>query len=172
MKTFSATPVLLLIYAFFTFACSNDDNQLPDEQFLTANIDAEKFAVNSTSGKVHCEKILANYGAIDLLVKVESNGGKNIEFRILNYIGKGRYSFGDNPMNKSWITYSEASPPGLWSAPYRIPGQGTITNRLEITEDDGSLIKGNFEFSGYENSQLSWRAISQGNFNLQVRPMR
>ncbi|QCY69466.1 hypothetical protein FHG64_08720 [Antarcticibacterium flavum] len=124
MKTLSATPCLLLICATLLFACSDDHEALYDEQFLTANINAEKYTVNSTSGKVHCEKILANYGAIDLLVKVESHSGKNIEFRILNYKGKGLYSFGDNPMNKSWISYSEASPPGNWTAPYRVPGLG------------------------------------------------
>ncbi len=172
MKTFYATPCLLLICAIFSFSCSNDQDALPDEQFLTANINAEKYAVNSSSGKVHCEKILAHYGGIDLLVRVESNSGKNIEFRILNYRGKGRYSFGDNPMNKSWISYSEAAPPGNWTAPFRIPGLGGITNHMEITDDDGTMIRGNFEFSGYEHAQLSWRSISQGSFNLRILPMR
>lgn len=136
MKPLSVDPVLLLLFAALAFACSNDDNQLPDEQFLTAIIVSEKISMNSSSGKIHCEKILADYSAIDLLVKAESHSGKNIEFRILNYRGKGRYSFGDNPLNKSWITYSEASPPALWSAPYHIHGEGTITNRMDITEDD------------------------------------
>lgn len=172
MKTLSSTFALLSLLAIFSLACSNDDQPLPEEEFLTANINAEKLSINSTNGKLHCEKILAEYGAIDLLVRVESHTGKNIEFRILNYKGKGRYSFGDNPMSKSWINYSEASPPGIWMAPNHLPGQGMITNRMEITEDNGSSVKGNFEFTGYENSQLSWKSVSQGNFNLRVRPMR
>jgi hypothetical protein len=172
MKTISSTFSLLLLFAILSFSCSNDENRLPDEEFLNATVGHEKFAVNSTSGKTHCEKILTNYGAIDLIVKAESHTGKKIDFRILNYKGKGRYSFGDNPMNMSWINYSEASPPALWSAPNRIPGQGFITNMMEITEDDGSIIKGSFEFTGYENSQFTWKSVSQGNFNLRVRPMK
>lgn len=172
MKTLSSTFALLSLLATLSFACSNDDQPLPEEEFLTANVNAEKFTVNSANGKLHCEKILADYGAIDLLVKVETHSGKNIEFRILNYQGKGRYSFGDNPMRKSWINYSEVSPPGIWMALNHLPGPGMIANRMEITEDNGSSVKGNFEFSGYEHSQLSWRSISQGNFNLRVRPMR
>ncbi|HSI71267.1 MAG TPA: hypothetical protein VK941_13610 [Gillisia sp.] len=172
MKILSSTLVLLLFCALLNFGCSNDDSPLLTEEFLTATVGHEKWSVNSTSGKMHCEKILANYGAIDLLVRAESHNGRNIEFRILNYKGKGRYSFGDNPMSKSWINYSEASPPALWSAPSHLPGQGMITNRMEITDDDGAIIKGNFEFSGYENTQLTWKSVSRGNFNLRVRPMR
>ena len=59
--------IVLLFAIFFTSGCSENDNSGDSEEFLTALIDGQEFAVTKLNGTIKCEKQLTELEPITLL---------------------------------------------------------------------------------------------------------
>jgi hypothetical protein len=99
---------------------------------------------------------------------VETAGGEIMEFFIADYMGARKYIFGNNVFNKSWLRYGLEEPLGDWFASAESKQIQSTLPFLEILEDNGDFIKGNFEFEAFNNLDNSRKLISNGNFNFRV----
>ena len=169
MSNFKIWRLVKLIFLVFSLsACSEDDELAMEAVHLTANVEGEKFEVNSNKGTMRGEKRLSAIGTVDLTVKAEDDQGKSIEFLIFNYNGKNSYPIGAGFFNDNWIRFSQTSPEGIWAAS-RSSGTSTILiNSIEITSDDGQRIKGHFSFEGRESKDSSRRLVTDGDFDLSL----
>ncbi|MBZ9629415.1 hypothetical protein LB465_01390 [Salegentibacter sp. LM13S] len=171
MKSFFKTivaPCVVLISLLG--GCSDDDSvdQLQEEEFLSAQIDGEDFMVDRSKGLISCQKYLNDYGGIDLLVNVETTTGEFMEFYITDYVGARNYIFGNNVFNRSWMRYGMTDPLGDWYAATESKLLQTTFPFIEILEDSGDYVKGNFEFEAHNQSNNSIKLIRNGNFNFRV----
>lgn len=177
MKTIKFNAILLFMLLLLT-GCSSDDNVLQiQEEFLSARVNSENFDVETQNGLFFAQKQIASNGAITLLAKIKTDEGKTIEFRILNYFGERSYPLGNRQfleqgsfVNGNWSKYIEDEPSSIWSTENDSFYTGVLPNTIEITLDDGSYIAGNFSFEGYDRTGASSKMISEGKFNLRVRP--
>ncbi len=144
-----------------------------EQEFLRASVDGEEFMVNGSNPMIKCQKFITEVGSINLLVKVETEEGKTIEFLVQNYNGKRNYPiekynpFIDNIfLNGNRMNYSETSPLGFWSTNHK----NAIDNGdfLEITDDDGIYLSGSFSFVAMDDVGASWRSVSDGNFKIKI----
>ncbi|WP_424495312.1 hypothetical protein [Salinimicrobium sp. GXAS 041] len=157
-------------------SCSEDEDVVTREEFLSAQINENNFNVSRQNGILRAEKQLSSYGTINLLVSGENYEGKSIEFLVLYYNGEKTYTIGNRPfltpgsfLNTNWCKYSEHDSDELWSTINEFFYTGLLSNYVEITEDDGSYITGNFSFEGHNSAGSSSRLISDGNFRLKVK---
>ncbi|MBZ9730366.1 hypothetical protein LB467_11780 [Salegentibacter sp. JZCK2] len=150
--------------------CRDDDpvDQLQEEEFLSAQIDGTDFMVDRSVGLISCQKYLNDYGGIDLQVNVETTSGEIMEFYIADYMGARNYMFSNNIFNKSWMRYGIVNPLGDWITVAENKQVQATFPYLEIIEDDGNYIKGNFEFEAHNPVDNSMKLISNGNFNFRV----
>ena len=170
MKAFFTSivaPCVLIICLLV--GCSDDDaaERVQEEEFLSAQIDGEDFMVDG-SGVISCQKYLNDYGGIDLLVNVETEDGEHMEFYIADYTGAKNYAIGNNVFNKSSMKYGIMNPLGDWFASAETKQAQTNIPYLEIIEDTGDYIKGNFEFDAHNTVDNSSKVISNGDFNFRV----
>ena len=127
----------LLSLVFLIAACSTEDDQISEENFFKADVEGERFEVNDFSGIISGEKRVSSIGTVDLAVKAESLEGKSIEFLILNYNGKNRYSVGEGFFNENWIKYSQDSPVRSWGASRSSGLSSDQINSIEICCNSG-----------------------------------
>jgi hypothetical protein len=99
---------------------------------------------------------------------VETAGGEIMEFFIADYMGARKYIFGNNVFNKSWLRYGMANPLGNWYASVENRQVQTTFPFIEILEDNGDYIKGNFEFEAYNPTDNSMKIVSKGSFNFRL----
>ncbi|CAL66777.1 hypothetical protein [Christiangramia forsetii] len=151
---------LILLFGCFLFSgCSNDDDSNISNQYLTAKIDGLDFAAEP----INSIKILRNtdnYGT-NLYVKGISLEGDFIEFVIYSYKGPGKYYFGNNYFDKSWIKFHQLSSLEEWET---IMDLNKRSNFVEITLNDGVSIEGNFSFDGKSKMTGVSKLISDGVF--------
>lgn len=149
--------------------CSDDaKDQIQEEEFLKAQIDGEDFMVDRSVGIISCQKHLSDYGGIDLVINVETTAGEIMEFHIADYTGPKNYIFGNNVFNKSWMRYGVLNPLGDWYASVENKQVQTTFPFIEILQDNGNYIKGNFEFEAHNSTDNSMKRVSDGNFNLRI----
>ncbi|MDT0685934.1 hypothetical protein [Autumnicola psychrophila] len=177
MKKIVIFKTICLLMLLPLSSCSEDDSPRIQEEFLSARVNGENFNVDKENGVLSAKKQLSSYGTINLLVRCETHEGKNIEFLVLYYYGEDNYAIGNRSsltsgdfMNSNWCKYSEASTGQFWSTANDSFFTGSLLNYVEITEDDGSYIAGNFSFEGHDSSGSSFREISEGNFRLKITP--
>lgn len=154
--------------------CNNDDDTAQIQQeFLTASVDGEEFMVEGSNAPIKCQKLVTEFGSINLSVKVETEEGNTIEFLVLNYKGKGPYTIGNLTstfegtfLNGNWMNYAETSPEGFWSTNNK--ELISDTDFLEITGDNGNYLSGSFSFVALDDVGESLRSVSNGNFKIKI----
>ena len=145
--------------------CSGDD-LAEDDNYFSAEIEGEQLLVNEYSGNMKSEKRISDFGTVDFLVKVESEEGRSIEFLIHNYTGIRTYSIGEGYYNDSWIRYSQIEPAGSWNASKAPANTSAYYNSIDITEDTGEIIRGQFTFQGRDSASGTMKTVTEGDFNL------
>lgn len=153
-----------LFLSLLIFGCSGDD--LEEENYFSAQIDGEKFEVTEYSGIMESDKRISDFGTVDLFVKMESQEGKVIEFLILNYNGKREYSIGKGYYNESWMKYSQIEPAGSWNANRKSVNLHSFHNKIQIMDDNGKKISGQFTFQGHDESSGSLKTVTEGEFKI------
>ena len=167
MKTLFLSFALAISASILFSGCNNDDDMTQiDQEFLTAFVDGEEFVVDGSKTLLECQKMVTEFGSINLSVKVETEEGKTIEFLVFNYYGPGIYPIGNNPLNGSWMKYTEPVPEGFWST--RNNMMGSDIDFLEITQDDGSYLSGGFSFVAFDDIGTSLRTVSDGSFKIKI----
>lgn len=167
MKTLFLSFALAISASILFSGCNNDDDMTQiDQEFLTAFVDGEEFMVDGSKTLVECQKMVTEFGTINISVKVETEEGKSIEFLVLNYYGPGIYPVGNNLLNGNWMNYTEPIPEGFWSTRNNI--MGSDKDFLDIRQDDGSYLRGAFSFEAFDEIGTSLRRVSDGNFNIKI----
>lgn len=157
-----AAPLFLM--TCLLVGCNNDDDSLQlmdEEEFLTAKVDGVDLFVQGMEGIISCEKYVTHTGSMDILFKVGTVSDESIEFRISNYIGNNFYSLGSSSFQNSWIKYRQGD--GEW-----LNVKGNSQDIIEIIEDDGNYLTGRFSFQGHNQTDLSRKLISDGNFRVKI----
>lgn len=169
MKSKQLTTAILLCFLFFT-GCSREDSETSDEpEYFSAIVDGDNFFVDGSTGTLKCEKLLTEMGTVNLSVTVKTHQGESIEFLVLNYTGKRSYWFGDSFNNKNRIAFLNGL--STWSSGNVGINNMNSHNILDIANDNGSLLQGTLSFEGYDPEFLSRKAVTNGKFNLRVRPV-
>lgn len=166
MKNFIQTIAApLVLIACLLVGCNDDDSLslMDEEEFLTVRIDGEDLFVQNANGIISCKKFVSHTGSVDVLFQVSTNNGRNIEFRLYNYIGNNLYSLGNSSHQNSWIKYRQSNLEGEW-----INLKGNSMDLIEILEDDGNYLTGRFSFQGHNGNDLSQKIISDGNFKVKI----
>lgn len=167
------------ILGFFIFCfpgCNTaDDISELQQEYLYAEIDGEQLAVDNTNGIVRCQKLLSDYGTVNLSLKVERLDGKVMELLILNYSGKKNYpieipniSNGESYENMNWMNYAEMPEGSFWSTRYNKSFNLENPDYIEITEDNGMYLKGRFSFVGHSADGTSILSVTNGDFNVEL----
>jgi hypothetical protein len=161
----------LLLFAFgsLTFSCSNDDNSnLEDDQFLTANVNGHMFNSDGQKAPLGFSKIILPAGRISLHARVVSAEGDLLEFLVENFTGPGKYYFGDDIFNRSWIKYQRSAANEIWMIE-PIRAWNLHSNFLEITTVQDNYIEGVFSCSQLKNSLEDTFGFADGEFRLKSK---
>ncbi len=174
MKNLLLNRALICILSLLIAGCSKEDN-LPEiqEEILTATVDGEPYRIENSNSFIECRKHLTEYGSINLSVKASTAEGKTVEFLILNYRGANIYLIGNRTylnensfVNGNWINYSEALQQEVWSTTRNeYVSNGAF---IEIINDNGNFLSGNFSFRAQNMVGESIRTISDGNFSVAI----
>lgn len=173
MKRFS---FFLVLFSVLFLGCS-DENGTSDfqQEFFSADIDGEQFAVDHTNGNAQSQKVITNYGSINLFFKVERSDGKKMEFLIQNYTGAKTYpvvnpdiSREESIENMNWMNFTDNLEGSFWSTRYNQLSIPANQDHIEITEDNGMALKGRFSFIGHKQDGTSSRRVTNGNFKVNI----
>lgn len=165
---FFVAPYFLIICLLV--GCSDDDaaEGVTEIEFLSAQVDGEDFVVDRSVGFVSCKKQLNDYGGIDLLVKTETKNGEIMEIFVTNYTVPKSYIFSYDGYSKGWMRYGLVNPLGDWFAVVENRKAQTAFPFIEILEDNGEYVKGNFSFRAHNTIDNSIKMVSNGNFNFRL----
>ena len=169
-SSFKFFVALCLLLICLLVGCSDDDavEKVQEEEFLSAQIDGEDFRVDRLVGIVSCKKRLNDYGGINLLIKAESASGELVEISVSNYLGPRNYIFAPDGISKGWMRYGMGIPTGNWLSFAESKQVQTLHPFLQILEDDGNYVKGNFGFRAHNPIDNSVKLVSNGNFNFRI----
>jgi len=159
MKNSIKLLLILISGCFILTGCSNDDDVDIADQYLTAKVDGVDFVAESKRSI----KILRNtndYGT-NLYVKGMSTEGDFIEFSVYGYDGPGKYYFGDNYFNSSWIKYHQTSNLEDWESIMDLSNKSSF---VEILFIDGNSMEGIFSFNGKSKITGISKIVSEGAF--------
>ncbi len=163
----SQNPLFLFFFIFFLIlGCSDDEHvDFSDDIFMSATIDGTEYNMNGETAFLSAKRIIEPNGLLKLQVEVVSTDGELVRFVIPKYSGKRMYVIGDNHMLPNIIEYEKVSPYGKWFC--NNPGPNELDkNYVEILNDDGKFIEGEFNFSGLNIADNSIRKVSNGKFKL------
>ena len=144
---------------------SDDDGKFTSEQFVTANVNGVAFHSDENVGPLGFSRILMPSGTINLYAKALSSDGYIMEMQIENYQGPGKYYFGDNFYNKSWVKFQNSAASETWS----IGSSGALnrnTNYIEITAVNKNYIEGKIGCKELRNSLDGVLGAMDGEFRL------
>lgn len=134
--------LLVSIFMGISLACSSDDdNNLNSEQYLNASVNGLEFLSDETMAPLGFKRLLTPSGRINLHAKALSAEGHTIEIFIDNYVGVGKYYFGEDIYNRSWVRYQSPTRTEAW----RInPGEALNrhSNFIEISSITDNFLEG------------------------------
>ena len=159
MKNLIKLSLTLFLGCFLLLGCSGDDDVDISDQYLTAKIDGANF-VAEPKNSIQILRNTNGYGT-NLYIKGMSIEGDFIEFSVYGYDGPGKYYFGDNYFNNSWIKYHQISNLEDWES---IMDLSNRSNFVEILLIDGGSIEGKFSFNGKSNISGISKIVSEGSF--------
>jgi len=168
MNNFS---VIFLISILVFISCNKDDDSVVgDSEFATATVNNAPFVASQDTEEIRFMRARIRTGnVLDVLAREDgtNNDFKNVIFYLSNYQGAGTYKTGLSEDEPHHIEYS------IGSGSYQrysnsifqkdIPGfePGTVV----INSDDGNIIKGTFNFVGY-NSGDQTVTVTNGKFQI------
>ncbi|MGY5351831.1 hypothetical protein ACXGQW_04590 [Wenyingzhuangia sp. IMCC45533] len=176
MKLFKK--LLLVVVAIVSLnSCDEDDKNEIDVNTsvngsLSAKIDGKDFVSNSLTASI--SEITLGQTTSTTIQGTDSDGNA-ISILILGY-KKSEDLARNNIAPKATFTYTKTDVDQAISNP--VPGNGAAqiwtelglstskTAKLNITEDDGTTIKGTFAFKGVNSQDDSTRSITEGKFEL------
>ena len=166
MKKYYFLQVIVFAFLATTLSCnSDDDGNFTSDQFLTANVNGVAFDSDENMGPLGFSRMLMPSGSINLYAKALSSDGHVIEMQIENYQGPGKYYFGDNFYNKSWIKFQTPSATETWSI-----GSSRALNRdsnyIEISSLKDNYIEGKIGCKELRNSLDGVFGTMEGEFRL------
>lgn len=167
MKKFYFPYVFSFVFLIGLLSCSSDDGApIQSGQFVKANINGQDFESDKNSTKsIQFLQDLRPSGSVNLYVKAISANGDSMEFLIENFTGEGKYFFGDNFYNNSWIKYQETASSDLWM----LSPQGALnlnTNFIEITSNQADFIEGKISCKELANNLSDIFGAMDGEFKL------
>lgn len=166
MKTHYLFYVLVSALLFITVSCSSDDDgKFASDQFVTANVNGVDFFSDEKAGPLGFSRILMPSGSINLHAKTFSSDGSMMEMQIENYQGPGKYYFGENFFNRSWVKFQNSAASETWS----IGSSGALnrnTNFIEITAVNDNYIEGKIGCKELRNSLDGVLGAMDGEFRL------
>ncbi|MUP47033.1 hypothetical protein E0K83_14905 [Gramella sp. BOM4] len=159
---------IILLFLSALLSCSSDDKEdLYDEVYLSANINGNDYLLNGKTATITARRFIGQTGLLKFEVMAVALNGEWVSFQIPDYKGPDGYIIGENPMLPTLIAYGDQSSVGQWSC--NNPGPNELEqNFIEIINDDGIFIAGNFQFTGQNIDDESLQKISNGKFRLLV----
>ncbi len=164
MSYFKSSILVLLIICFIS-SCSKDDNiNSIDNNFLSANINGISYNMDSKSSVFTVKRIIGASGIIKLDVQVLSEAG-NMRFIVPSYSGKSIYLMGKGTVLPNTFEFENTSTFSKWVC--RNPGTSiNERNFIEVINDDGKMLEGNFSFIAQNPEDQSLLKITEGKFRL------
>lgn len=167
MKKFYSPYVFSLLFSIVLLSCSSDDNDLvQSDQFVKANVNGFNFESDQKSStSIQILKDLRPSGRVNLYVKAMSADGDIMEFLIENFTGEGKYYFGDNYYNNSWIKFQNMAISDFWT----LNPRGALnlnTNFIEITYSQSDFIEGKISCRELANDLTGIFGAMEGEFKL------
>ncbi|TRO66331.1 hypothetical protein [Christiangramia sabulilitoris] len=153
--------ILLLVF----IGCSSDDDGQISEQFIIANVNGVDFHSDAKLTPTGFTRILMPAGRINLHVKALSADGNVLELLIDNFQGPGKYYFGDNFYNKSWVKFDMPSTSESWSVKAS-EALNRHTNFIEITSIKDNYIEGKIACDELINNLDGILGAMSGEFRL------
>ncbi|WP_289022675.1 hypothetical protein [uncultured Salegentibacter sp.] len=165
---YSVVPCFLIICLLV--GCSDDDtiDNGQEQEFLSAQIDGEDLKIDRVEGIISCKKRLNDYGGISFVIRGETNNGEIMEIFLSNYIGPKKYTFGYDKFGESWMRYALVNPAGDWFSYAETRQAENKLPFIQIQQDDGNYVKGNFGFKAYNSIDNSVKLVSNGSFNFKL----
>ena len=166
MKKLNLVFVFSLVVSLFLLSCSTDDDLSTDsDQFLNADINGVLFNSSENVASINLSRDYNSMGTVSLYVRSVSNSGESLEFHIDNFVGKGKYSIGDQAFNRNWMSYKSNQNENLWSI---MPNSAMNdeNNFIEITLNEDDQIKGKINCSKMWSQVEGKYGIMPGDFQL------
>lgn len=166
MRKCSFTLLISLVFSIFLISCNSDDDApIGAEQFFIANVNGVAFTSDNTKAPLGFSRIIMPSGRINLHVKVLSAEGDMIEFMVENFQGSGKYHFGDNFYNKSWMKFESPQRAEAWGIE---PGKvlHLNSNFIEIVSVRDDYIEGKIACSELINNLDGILGAMDGEFRL------
>ncbi|MDR5590424.1 hypothetical protein [Christiangramia sp. SM2212] len=142
MKKLYFNYLFSLVFFIVALSCNtNDDANELSENYLKANVNGLDFNSDNNLTSLIFTREIRPSGLVNLNVKAISEDGDVIEFLVENFKGVGKYYFGDNLYNNSWIKYKRSSTSEEWMV---LP-KGALnlnTNYIEITFNEKNRVEG------------------------------
>ena len=158
--------VFISAFILISFGCSSDDDNVTESsQFLVANVNGVEFLSDENVAPLGFKRILTPAGSINIHAKAYSANGYLMEILIENYTGPGKYYFGDNFYNKSWVKFENSTRSESWKIE---PGQAlnSITNFIEVSSVRDNYIEGKIACREMNNSFDGILGNMDGEFRL------
>lgn len=162
--------LFLFVISAVAISCSTDDDQTGfSDQYLKAKVNGLEFNSGVDVASLIFTREIGPAGRVKLFVRALSANGDVMEFMIENYQGVGKYYFGNNLYNNSWIKYERASTPEKWIM--NTGGALNLTsNFIEITSSEDQLIEGTISCKELKNSLEDIFGVIDGDFRLKYKP--
>lgn len=160
----------LFVIPGLAISCSNDDDQIGfSGQYFKANINGLEFNSGEDAASLFFNREIGPDGRVRLFGRALSANGDMMEFLIENYQGVGKYYFGNNLYNNSWIKYESTTIPEKWLI--NTGGALNLTsNFIEITSSDDLLIEGAISCKELKSPFEDIFGVIDGNFRLKYKP--
>ena len=158
---------ILSVLLLLSIGCSSDDDTLESEQFIVANVNGVDFHSDSKNNLLGFTRILTPAGRINLHVSALSADGNILELMVDNFQGPGKYYFGDNYYNASWVKFQIRSSSEAWSVKSS-EALNQHVNFIEITSIRDNYIEGKISCDQLINETDGVLGIMSGEFGLVI----
>lgn len=176
MKKIIIQKAFFVLLCVAIMSCTQNDDLETRAEFLHAQVNKEYFSADRETGILLLQKQLTDRGTINLLVSGQTREGKAIELLIHNYDGEKRYEIGRKNsinqvhyLNSNRCQYLEETTGLFWSTFNNNQIAAGLPGYIEISEDNGSIISGNFAFDAFDMEGINARNVSEGNFSIKLQ---
>lgn len=166
MKKYNYIPILMSFLLLVFVGCSSDDTDGQDpDQFIIANINGVDFHSDSKLTPLGFNRMLMPAGRINLHVKALAADGNILELVVDNFQGPGKYYFGDNYYNRSWVRFDIPNSSESWSIR---PSEALNrhSNFIDITSIKDNYIQGRIACDELINHNDGIMGSMAGEFRL------
>ncbi|HKJ47665.1 MAG TPA: hypothetical protein VJ973_01170 [Christiangramia sp.] len=155
--------MVIFISLLFIFSCSNDDHiEKKMQNEMALSMDNADLFLNSDNTEFITTKSVNEFGMLELNIRAKYQGEMDFAIKIPGYMGPKKYEIGTNHYMGMDVEIQDLIDGSTWQTDLG----STVINGIEILEDDGRIIRGNFAFDISNAADQNLRKTVNGNLIL------